>query len=114
MSPSPTVHVVLNRTDTIIQLALVSESTGADILNATVEVTLRDAEDVDIVASPPISWPLPLLPVVGFDGTYAALLPYTTVLSVGSVGHAFVVTDGPTVGLHREWLLPCLFDVGDE
>lgn len=80
---------------------LTDEITGDTIPDATVEVTLKDADGVDIVGE---TWPLSMPAVEGESGNYRATLADELVLTVGQKVTAEVTADdGP--GARAAWTL---------
>jgi hypothetical protein len=96
-------QVLYLATDHVLELAGLSNGlTGAAISDATVTVSLADANGVAITGA---TWPIPAIAVVGQDGTYRATVPDDLTLTARQWVTATVVADaGP--GLKRTWLVP--------
>jgi predicted oxidoreductase len=96
-------QTLLLETDHIVELSGLSNGlTGAAVADATVTVTLRDAQGQAVAGA---TWPAAALAVADVPGTYRSTLPATLHLAPRQWLEALVVADaGP--GLKRTWRLP--------
>lgn len=78
-------------TDNIIEIpALTDGLTAAFVNSATVQCTLYDQDDVEIVGE---SWPLSMGYVAASDGIYRAVLKDTLAYTAGQLVRAIVTAD---------------------
>lgn len=76
---------------------LTDSITGALVESATVEITLTDTSDVEIVGA---TWPLDMPHIE--NGTYRANLPDSLTLTKGQEVRAIYTADDGA-GRHRQW-----------
>lgn len=85
-------------------------ATGLPIADADVELTLFDADDVEIAGE---TWPVVMTPVTGSDGDYEYTLPDTLVAEDGDTGTAVVTIDDGN-GLQATLRLAVSFEERDD
>jgi len=96
-----TVHIIYEGNDMVIELrGLKNEVSGAYIDSATVGVTLKDADGVNVSGE---SWPLTMNYVTGSNGKYRATLADTLSLTPRARYTATITADAGA-GLKGKWV----------
>lgn len=90
--------IYINNSNAILLQGLHDESNMAFINTATVEVTIKDRNNVAI---PGITWPKSMLYVTGTDGDYRAVLEDTIPFIAGAQYSAYIFANGGTNKIGR-------------